>query len=162
MRTLVDQLLDLSRLEARAVEIRPGPIDVRERLEAIAATVGAEVELDVPDELEAVADADAFDRIVTNLVANAARYGAAPITLRAEVRDGHLRLAVEDRGRGVNPDFVPQLFDRFTRSDESASEVQGAGLGLSIAQSFALAHGGRVVYSPAVPHGSRFELVLPQ
>ena len=82
--------------------------------------------------------------------------------ISAEQRDRHFRLAVEDRGRGVNPDFVPQLFERFSRSGESTEMTQGAGLGLSIAQSFAHAQGGDLIYSPATPHGARFELVLPR
>jgi signal transduction histidine kinase len=56
-------------------------------------------------------------------------------------------------------DFVGSLFERFTRGPTDASE--GAGLGLSIAQSFARAHGGSLTYEPAVPHGARFRLVLP-
>ncbi len=166
LRRLVDQLLDLSRLEADAIAIRPEPMRVRERVESLVATLAPEhagsVEVDVPADLEAVADANAFDRIVSNLVTNAFRYGDPPVKISAEQRDRHFRLAVEDRGRGVNPEFVPQLFDRFSRSEESAGETQGAGLGLSIAQSFARAQGGDLLYSPASPRGARFELVLPR
>jgi signal transduction histidine kinase len=166
MRQLVDQLLDLSRLEAKAIQIRPEPVRVRERVEALVATLVPEhavsIDVDVSPELEAVADVDAFDRILSNLLTNAFRYGAAPVVVHAELRDRFFRLAVEDRGRGVTPDFVPQLFERFTRSERSRNTVQGAGLGLSIAQSYAHAHGGDLIYTPAEPHGARFELVLPR
>ncbi len=166
LRRLVDQLLDLSRLEAEAIEIRPEPLPVRSRVEEIVRLVAGEragdVRVDVPPELEAIADANAFDRIVSNLVANAVRYGDAPITVAAEQRDRHFRLAVEDRGPGVPPHVAPQLFERFVRSEASRAKTEGAGLGLSIAQAYAHCHGGDVFYEPARPHGARFELVLPR
>ena len=147
LRRLVDQLLDLSRLEAKAIRIRPETIRVRSRLEELMASLvpdqAASIELIVSAELEAVSDLDAFDRIVSNLITNAFRYGDPPVKIRAERQDRHFRLAVEDSGSGVNPEFVPQLFERFTRSGESAKNAEGAGLGLSIAQSFARALGRR-------------------
>lgn len=162
---LIEQLLDLSRLEAERTEIHPKRLLVRERLEAIVqATAGErseEIALEVAPELEALADPDALDRIVSNLVTNAFRYGAAPITISAEQRDRHFRLAVEDCGQGVPAEFVPRLFERFTRSDERSSEAGGSGLGLAIAQAYAEAHHGRLLYAERTPHGARFELVLP-
>jgi len=166
LRQLVDQLLDLSRVEAKAVRIHPEPMHVRSHLEELVASLvpehAAAIELSMPAELQAVADRDAFDRIVSNLITNAFRYGDPPVRIKAEQRDRHFRLAVEDSGRGVEPEFVPQLFERFTRSEESGEAAQGAGLGLSIAQSFARAHGGDLVYENVEPSGARFELVLPQ
>jgi signal transduction histidine kinase len=165
MRDIVDQLLDLSRLEARSIKIEPQPLRVRARVEEIVLLVAQErvpdVRIDIEPELEAVVDPHALDRVVSNLVANAFRYGEAPITIAAEQRDRHFRLAVEDRGRGVPDEFVPHLFERFARRDASREERSGAGLGLSIAQSYAQAHGGDLLYEPARPRGARFELVLP-
>jgi signal transduction histidine kinase len=103
----------------------------------------ASVELDVPRELEAVTDLDAFDRMVSNLITNAFRYGEPPVKVSAEQRDRHFRLAIEDRGAGVSPEFVPHLFERFTRGDHANERAHGACLGLSIAQSFAHARGRR-------------------
>ena len=166
MRSLVDQLLDLSRLEAKATKIAPQPLQVRSRVESLVQTVApdrsADVQIDIPDDLEAVADANAFDRIVSNLITNAFRYGNPPVILSAAQQDRHFRLAVEDRGRGVSAEFVPQLFERFSRSHASMAHSEGAGLGLSIAQSYAHAHGGELLYEPAEPTGARFELVLPR
>ena len=166
MRQLVEQLLDLSRLEAKAIRIKPEPFPVRRRLEDIVLIVtpdrSAEIDLQVEPDLQATADPDAFDCIVSNLITNAMRYGAPPVKIAAEQRDRHFRLVVEDSGGGVKPEFVPQLFERFTRSDASHRASHGAGLGLSIAQSYAQAHGGEIVYEDAHPHGARFELVLPR
>jgi signal transduction histidine kinase len=99
--------------------------------------------------------------MLSNLVANSLRYGKPPITITAAGQDRHLRLVVEDRGEGVPPDFVPRLFDRFARSSESRGRGEGSGLGLAIAQAYARAQGGEIVYEPAVPHGARFEVVIP-
>jgi signal transduction histidine kinase len=157
---LVENLLDLSRLEADSIRISPSRIDVGERLAAIVdASVAEGVSLDVPAGLDAVVDAEAFDRIVSNLLANAVRHGAPPVVVSAKRRSAELEVAIEDRGRGVAQEFVGSLFERFTRGPTDSSE--GAGLGLSIAQSFARAHGGSLTYEAAEPHGAKFRLVLP-
>jgi len=165
MRGLVDQLLDLSRLDADAVHLRPVPVKLRPRLEQVVeAAAGerfAEVDLDAPDGVEVTIDPTALDRIVSNLVTNALRYGQAPIVVRAEQLDRHFRLSVEDRGSGVPTEFVPDLFERFTRSDPSRDRTGGTGLGLAIARSYAQAHGGDLLYEPVEPSGARFRLVIP-
>ena len=160
---LVDQLLDLSRLEAASVRIVPSPLAVRERTEEIIRSIAAEradeIELRIDPALRMQADAVAFDRIVSNLIANALRYGLAPIAVSASAHDRHFRLAVEDRGPGVPHELEPQLFERFTRGNNVSRS--GAGLGLSIARFYAHAHGGELLYKNATPHGARFELVVP-
>jgi hypothetical protein len=163
--TLVEQLLDLSRLDAEAISIDPEVLLVRERVEELVRSTAGErvsdVQVDVPDDLEASVDPSAFDRILSNLVANALRYGEPPVIVRAEQRDRHFRLAVEDRGPGVPEEFVPDLFERFTRSERAQERGLGTGLGLAIARSYANAHSGELVYEPAQPTGARFKLVLP-
>jgi signal transduction histidine kinase len=116
-------------------------------------------QLRIDPALHMEADAVAFDRIVSNLIANALRYGLAPIAVSASAHDRHFRLAVEDRGSGVPHELEPQLFDRFTRGENVSRS--GAGLGLSIARSYAHAHGGELLYRNATPHGACFELVVP-
>ncbi len=163
---LVEQLLDLSRLDADAILIDPQILMVRQRVEELVRTTAGErvgdVQVEVPADLEASVDPSAFDRILSNLVANALRYGEPPVIVRAEQRDRHFRLAVEDRGPGVPPEFVPDLFERFTRSTRAQERGIGTGLGLAIARSYANAHSGELVYEPAQPRGARFELVLPR
>ena len=156
---LVENLLDLSRLEADSIRIMPTRIHVGERLENLIDAAGNAVTIDAPADLYAVVDEDAFDRIVSNLLSNAVRHGAPPIVVSAKQRDHELRIAIEDRGPGVGAEFVGSLFERFTRGPTGSSE--GAGLGLAIAQSFARAHGGTLTYEHAEPHGARFRLVLP-
>jgi signal transduction histidine kinase len=164
LRELVEQLLDLSRLDAEAVVIRPQRVRVRDQLEEIVHAVSplelVEIELEVDPSLEAELDVDALERIVSNLLLNACRYGEPPVLLSAAAEDGTLRVTVQDRGPGVPAEFVPLLFDRFARSAGSAASP-GTGLGLAIARSYARAHSGEVSYHPAAPRGAAFELVLP-
>jgi two-component system sensor histidine kinase MtrB len=118
--------------------------------------------LEVPADLEVTVDAATIDRVVGNLLANAVNHGQPPVLLTAEQRDRHLRIAVQDEGEGVSAEFVPFLFDRFRRSEETRETSSvGSGLGLAIARAYARAHGGDIIYSPSAPSGARFELVLP-
>jgi signal transduction histidine kinase len=163
---LTGQLLDLSRLDAEAIEIHPEPFYVRTRVEEIllgaAGDRAGDVRLEIAPDLRIAADPRAFDRIASNLLTNALRYGEAPIVVTAVARDRHYRLSVEDRGRGVAAEFRPRLFERFARDSASADRAAGTGLGLAIARSYARAHGGDLVYTEAEPRGARFELLLPR
>jgi len=166
MRNLAEQLLDLSRLDLTAIRISPEPVRLRPKIEELVRSLAEPrsnaVTIAVPPGLEAVVDLAALDRMLTNLVANSLQHGKPPVMITAFGQDRHLRLVVEDRGRGVPPEFVPRLFDRFARSAESRDRGDGSGLGLAIAQAYARAHGGEIVYGPAVPHGARFEVGLPR
>ena len=166
MRRLVEQLLDLSRLETAAVEVAPRRIKLRPQIEEIvdAVAIGQPdaVAVDIPADLEAHVDPTAVERVVGNLLVNALKHGEPPVRVSAEHRDRHLRIAVGDAGRGVADEFVPFLFDRFRRSDTSrVVGSSGTGLGLAIARAYARAHGGDLFYAPSRPSGARFELVLP-
>ncbi len=159
LRRLVEELLDLSRLDARAINVEPRPVVLKAAVADVVRGALLEsdaVELDIPDDLAAVVDPLVLDRVVSNLVANAVRYGAPPIRIVARRRDRHLRVAVEDGGLGVPKDLEGKVFDRFARGSET-----GHGLGLAIARAYAQAHGGDLVYDPR-PGGARFELLIPQ
>jgi signal transduction histidine kinase len=80
------------------------------------------------------------------------------VVVSAQPLDTYLRVSVEDKGEGVPPEMVPRLFERFERG----AIGQGSGLGLSIAQAYARAHGGDLIYSPAAGGGARFDLILPR
>jgi signal transduction histidine kinase len=162
MRRLLEQLLDLSRLDAQAIRIAPEPLVLRTVLADIADIVTAgngtsTVDLRVPADLAVVADKLVIERVVTNLLVNAHRYGEPPVVVSAQQSDNHLRIAVEDSGAGVPEDLRPRLFARFERGGQD----HGAGLGLAIARAYANAHGGDLMYEP-LGRGSRFELLLPR
>ena len=163
---LLDELLDLSRADARGIIIAPVPLAVRGRVEELLRALGGdrsgEVTIDVPEELCPLVDPGAFDRVVGNLIANALLHGRPPVTIAASAGDGALHVVVEDRGSGVPAEFVPRLFDRFARGPHAGGETsQGSGLGLAIALMYAHAHGGELTYRDASPRGARFELELP-
>ena len=160
MRRLLEELLDLSRLDSHAITLDPRPTVLRTLLEHIVhASAGEDgrVTLDVPDDLAAVVDPIVLDRVVSNLVINALRHGAPPIVVHAEQRDRHLRIGVSDRGAGVPEELRPRLFERFAHGETAT----GSGLGLAIARAYARAHGGDLIYDPDET-GARFELIIPQ
>ena len=162
LRRLIEQLLDLSKLDSKTIPIQPQTVALRPLLDEVAAaasTAGAsEILIDVDEELEVVADRLALERILLNLVVNALRHGRPPVVLRVVQRDRYLRVRVEDSGEGVPPEFIPRLFERFERG----APGEGSGLGLAIAQSYARAHGGDLVYDPGERGGAGFELILPR
>jgi signal transduction histidine kinase len=158
---LLEELLDLSRLDIRGVTVRPRPLVLASVLDEIvseALPTGTSVEVHVPEDLVVVADRLVLDRVVSNLLGNALRYGAEPITLTAEAGNADLQITVEDSGEGVAEEIRLSLFERFARTE---STNVGSGLGLSIARSYARAHGGDLVHVPGAT-GARFTLTIPQ
>lgn len=165
---LAEQLLDLSRVDAGRLDVDRAPFRLREVvagvLERVVPGRAAEVELAIDPAREVVSDRSAFERVVGNLLANAFKYGHPPVRVAAADGRGCTRLAIEDRGPGVDPVFAPRLFERFTRSDAARrGAASGAGLGLAIAQRYAEALGGSLRYEQARPEGgARFVLTLPR
>jgi K+-sensing histidine kinase KdpD len=160
MRRLLEQLLDLSRLDSRAMSVEPKPLVLHSTLQKIAEEVvpkGAQVSIDVPEDLAVIVDPLVLDRVIANLLGNAVRYGRPPVVVSAESEDRHLRIAVDDSGSGVPAELEPRLFDRFVRQEHG----QGSGLGLAIARAYARAHGGDLFYERRKAGGARFELLLP-
>jgi signal transduction histidine kinase len=162
LRRLIEQLLDLSRLDAKAIPIQPQTVSLRTLFDEVAAAAAADgeadIRIDVDEALEVVADRLALERILMNLVVNALHHGKPPVVLSVVQRDSYLRVRVEDSGDGVPPDLIPRLFERFERGGAG----EGTGLGLAIAQTYARAHGGDLLYDPSARGGARFELILPR
>jgi signal transduction histidine kinase len=160
LRHLIEQLLDLSRLDARAIAIDPRRVRLRQVVDEVVGVVASsrpgDVIVQVDGQLEAVVDPVALDRTLTNLLSNALRHGEPPVLIAAEHRDTYLRIVVTDAGPGIPEELVPRLFGRFERGVDGS----GSGLGLAIAKAYARAHGGDVLYDPQT-RGARFELVLP-
>jgi signal transduction histidine kinase len=157
---LLEQLLDLSRLDSRRIRVSPKPIVLASALQKIASESippGMPFTFDIPPDLAVVADPLVLDRVLSNLLVNAVRHGQPPIELVVEQRDTHLRISVIDRGKGIANDMQARLFERFERG----ADAGGTGLGLSIARAYARAHGGDVVYVEDEDR-THFELVLPR
>jgi signal transduction histidine kinase len=155
MQRLVDNLLDLARLEAGRWQPEREPIDVaeaaRDTWEALrdgSRAVAVDFGLEVADDAETVlADADAIRQVLTNLLDNSLRYTprGGRIVCRSRVEGNGISISVADNGSGIVPEHLPRIFERFYRSDPSRSrEEGGTGLGLAIVKHLVEAHGGRV------------------
>jgi signal transduction histidine kinase len=155
MRRLIEQLLDLSRLDSGRVRVNTELVNVHDFLTATAG-LREDILVDSDGAVQAMLDPLILERVVTNLVSNARAYGKTPIRLTASAKGGTLTLVVEDEGAGVPYELVPRLFNRFVRG----SEGHGSGLGLAIARAYTRAHGGDLRYARA-KRGARFEVVLP-
>jgi two-component system, OmpR family, sensor histidine kinase MtrB len=172
LQRLVDDLLDLSRVEAGRVDMSWQPLNVADLAREVVArhtrTGDHEVRLEIedpPDELTTVADKQRLERVLGNLVDNAMTHGEGrDVTLRIGAVDGTLRLSVEDRGPGIPSDSADRIFERFFKADPARhrGEGRGSGLGLAIARENAHLHGGEIRVYSGRGGGAKFELVLPR
>jgi two-component system, OmpR family, sensor kinase len=167
MRKLATELLDLSRLEAGALELRPEPTDVGQLAREVAGefTPAAQrhdsvVRLELADEpIELDCDPERVAQVLRILLDNALVHTPAGTRVRVSAarRNGHVRLEVSDRGLGIKRQNMPHIFEPFFTSNE---EAQGAGLGLAIARELAERMQGRLTVRSA-PGSTTFSLVLP-
>jgi signal transduction histidine kinase len=169
--TLVEQLLDLSRLESGAVPLERTRFRAAELVEHVvdewrtrAEIRDIRVEGDVePPLLELHADEQRLHQVLANLVANAVRHSprGGRVLVRATAANGLARLEVSDEGPGIPEDEAERVFERFYRSDQARSSKDGGtGLGLSISRWIVDLHGGRIRAEAAQPHGCRVVVEL--
>ena len=161
---LVDNILAMANVDTGLIATRPIGVRLEDVVTDALAGVpeGAVVEVRVEGDPVAVVDPFHLRQMVANLVSNALRYGALPVVVTVAQRDDSVVLEVLDHGEGVPEDFVPHLFERFTRASSAAAGHQaGSGFGLYIVGRLADANGARLTYSPGTPSGSRFRLDLP-
>jgi signal transduction histidine kinase len=155
MQRLVDDLLDLSRIEAGRWHPTLSEVDVgavaRESWAALAARADShhiELAMDIaPDAATVSADLDAVRQILTNLMDNSLRHTpeGGRVTCITRRQDGAVAVCIRDNGAGITREHLPRIFERFYRADQSRSRDEGGtGLGLSIVKHLVEAHGGRV------------------
>jgi signal transduction histidine kinase len=172
MGRLVDDLLELGRLQRGRATIALVPCDLRaiaERggraIEALARERGQRLTVTLPDEpVPVLADATRIERALLNLLGNAQKYGreGGRIDLRVERLPGEAVVTVADDGPGIPVEDQPRVFERFYRSHaESARRVVGSGLGLPIVKTLVELHGGRVAVESMPGAGAAFHLALP-
>jgi PAS domain S-box-containing protein len=170
---LVDDLLDVSRLVAGDVRLAIETVHLHAIVGAAIASVrpaadarGVTIECDVAADLPPYSgDAARLQQVAWNLLSNGIKFTAAGgrVRIAASQEPGGFRLEVTDTGRGIPSEYLPQVFDRFSQADSSASRMHGGlGLGLAIVRQLVELHGGTVdVASEGLGHGARFTVHLP-
>jgi signal transduction histidine kinase len=168
LRTLIEDLLVVSRLDNRALPVRPTAIEITAFLHDTVSLVSVNDTTTVtistdPDVPILHSDPDHLARIVTNLVSNAVRYGeGSKIGIETTLADEEVHISVVDHGPGVPFDRRDRVFQPFTQLENLHTRQRGGtGLGLSIVAGLAATLGGRVRYEPTIGGGATFVLTLP-
>ena len=167
---LVEDLLDLSRIESQKLKLALEPLDTRAVFEQVASLFReradrkhVELAPEGPAGLRVLADRRALEHVLTNLVDNAVKYCGehSRVILRSEEQGSELRLSVQDEGPGIEERHLPRLFERFYRVDAGRSrELGGTGLGLSIVKHLTEAMGGTVGVTSKPGSGTTFVVTL--
>jgi signal transduction histidine kinase/CheY-like chemotaxis protein len=169
---LVNDLLDLSRIESGRIQIKSEPVDLNEIIQTVVVSMqqkikekgqSLEVVID-PQATQVVGDKDKLIQALTNYVSNAYKYSPAGGDIRIQVskQDDFARVSVRDTGYGISPEDQARLFTRFYRVDNSMTrEIGGTGLGLSIVKQLIELQGGEVSVESAPNEGSTFSFSVP-
>ena len=173
MQRIVDELLDLSRIESG--HWRPNPqrvgvgdvsAEIFSRVAATAKSKGVALEQQItPDSATVYADRTALEQILFNLVENALRHtgGGGRISISSRRADGGVEIVVRDTGSGISAEHLPRIFERFYRADAGRSrEAGGTGLGLAIVRHLVEAHGGTVSAESTPGAGTTIRILLPE
>lgn len=166
--SLVVQVLDVSAITGRGLQLSPGPLDLREVVRDVLGRFDLELRqreveatIDAPDPVLGNWDAARVDQVVTNLLSNALKYGAGrPIEVAVRAEPSHAVVMVRDHGVGIPEDEQAKVFEPFARAT-TARYHAGLGLGLWIARQIVEASGGRISVESRMDEGSTFTVELP-
>jgi len=174
LKAIVNDLLDLSSLEAQSESLARAPLSTSAALRNAAAALagaaqkkGVQLEVEAPrsSRADVLGDESRLEQCFTNLLANAIQYTPAGgrVTARARSLEDEVEVVVEDTGIGIPATALPRVFERFYRVDRGRGrDTGGTGLGLALVKHIALAHGGRVDVASEEGHGSVFTVRLPR
>jgi signal transduction histidine kinase len=171
--SLINDILDLSKIEAGRMELERSAFDVPSTLEGCLALVreragqhGIVLELDVDERVQRlVADERKVRQVVLNLLSNAVKFtpGGGRIRLQGVRADGAVQISVSDTGVGIAPEEQEVVFEEFRQvGSDSARKSEGTGLGLALARRFVELHGGRIWVVSEVGKGSTFTFTIPE
>jgi PAS domain S-box-containing protein len=169
---LVNELLDISRIEAGRIELKLRAISIQDIIHSVAVSLRTQMDdsnirlrLDIPERPVMVfADAGRMTEILTNLIINANHYSSsgASIEVSIHVKDGKVQVDVTDTGIGIAPEEVEKIFNKFYRVDNSITrQVGGTGLGLAVTKSLVELHGGQIWVKSSPGEGSTFSFTVP-
>ncbi|MFD9880799.1 ATP-binding protein [Streptomyces alboflavus] len=164
---MVEDLMEISRFDAGAAELRLDDVSlgtvVHKTLQLRGWREPDEVITELPEEDPRIrVDARRIDVVLANLIGNALRHGAAPVTVRATATPETLVIDVADNGPGIPDEVLPHVFDRFYKADAARTRSAGSGLGLAIARENARLHHGTLVAANLPGGGAVFTLTIPR
>ncbi len=173
LKSLVDDLLDISRIESGGLDLAPAELELWPEIEEIVTGMQTQLNdknidlvLDIPQDIcPVLADKLRLGQVISNLLSNACKYSpqGARVTIRAREEDAGVRIDVSDTGIGISPEDQERLFTKFFRADNSSTrEVSGSGLGLYITKHLIEAHGGRIWASSQIGQGTTFSINWPK
>ena len=172
MHLLIQDISELSSIEAGNVKMRPEELNARKMageiissLSALAARYEVTLSNNIPENTSLKADAVRLQQMLTNLVENAIKFNrrGGTVKILSELQDDRYILRVVDTGEGISREHMQRIFERFYRIDKARSrEIGGTGLGLAIVKHLARLHGGEVTVSSAPGEGTTFSIFLPK
>lgn len=162
---MVEDLMEISRFDAGAAALHLDDLSLRTAVHRTLQLRGwrepIEVITELPDDLRMRVDARRIDVVLANLIGNALRHGAAPVTVWATATQEAVVIDVADRGPGIPDDVLPHVFDRFYKADAARTRSAGSGLGLSIAMENVRLHHGTLTVANLPDGGAVFTVTLP-
>ncbi len=168
---LVEDLLELSRIDAKQIQLAKVPVDLAQAALRAAETIrpkaqakSINVEVAIPEGLAAEADNRAVEQVLLNLLDNAVKYtgSGGSLLVTAKRKGADIELAIKDSGAGIEARHLPRIFERFYRVDKGRSrELGGTGLGLSIVKNLVNLMNGEVWVTSVPGEGSTFFVELP-
>jgi signal transduction histidine kinase len=169
--TLINDILDIEKIESGRMEFRLDPIAIRPLLERAVALnapyaekLGVRFELGTAEDAITSGDEDRLLQVLTNLMSNGAKFSpkGSAVTVSGLTRDGFVRVAVADQGPGVPEEFRDRIFGKFAQADGSDTRSKGGtGLGLSISRAIVEKLGGKMDYESTPGKGATFYFELP-
>ena len=170
--SLINDILDLSKIEAGKTQIDPERFDLRAVVEDVVTTIqpiaaknGNEITVSVPENLPMFSDQTKIRQVLINLLSNACKFtksGTAEVCALAEAKTGYVRVEVRDSGIGIDPEQLDRIFEAFVQADASTTrKYGGTGLGLPISRKFCQLLGGDLVATSRPLHGSIFTMRIP-
>jgi two-component system phosphate regulon sensor histidine kinase PhoR len=174
LNALVEDLLDLSRIEQEAIQggwelttsaVCPVLESSRAACESLLQQQQIDLQIRCSEQLKACLNAPLLEQAVINLLTNAIKYSdpGGQVLVEVAEEDGQVRILVQDFGCGIDKEHLPRVFERFYRADQARSRnLGGTGLGLAIVKHVAQAHRGEVEVTSTPGEGSRFTILLPK
>lgn len=169
---LVDDLLDISRMQAGALSLDRTEVDLKRLVEDVTSKIQGQLQgkqlqmrAEFPPKFpKFTADKNMLSAAIVNLLGNAVKYTpeGGKVTFRVDINARNVQFAVSDTGIGIAAEEIPKVFERFFRStDDRVQTISGSGLGLALVQEVARLHGGEVLVESVLNQGSTFRMVIP-